>query len=167
MSIAYYIKDSIPGNFTYYKEMQADLDARAKEFEAKMIAIQQEGQRMMANYQRKMQAGLLSANAAAVEEQKIAKKQEQMQVLEQTDGAAIQQDSYERNLELIEKMEKYGKEYAGTHGYSIFFGRESAGQILYIDSTMNVTMDFIEYMNKREAEAAEDSTEEGTEQAEQ
>ena len=152
MKFAYYIKDSVPTNFTYFMEAQAQIDTKLKAFEQRMYALQMEGQQLLDKYQRQQAAGLLSQNDIASYEQKIAQKQNQLQVLQQTEGAELERESMNGNIELIEKMEKYGKEYAKEHGITVFLAAESAGAILYIDSTMNVTMDFIEYMNKREEE---------------
>lgn len=152
MKFAYYIKDSVPTNFEYFMEAQAQIDTKLRAFEQRMYNLQMEGQQLLEKYQRQQAAGLLSQNDIAGYEQKIAQKQNQLQVLQQTEGAELERESMNGNFELIKKMEKYGKEYALDHGITVFLAAESAGAILYIDSTMNVTMDFIEYMNKREGE---------------
>lgn len=153
MKFAYYIKDSIPGNFTYFIDAQSQLEAKAKVYEEKLMKLQQEGQILLDSYQRQNAAGLLSTNQAKGFEQQISMKQQQIQVLQETDGMALERESNEGNEELIKKLEDYGKNYAKEHGITIFLARETAGQILYIDSIMNVTMDFIKYMNEQESAA--------------
>ena len=153
ISFAYYNKDSIPGNFTYFIDAQSKLEDKAKVYEEKLMKLQQEGQILLDSYQRQNAAGLLSANQAKGFEQQISMKQQQIQVLQETDGMALERESNEGNEELIKKLETYGKNYAKNHGITVFLARETAGQILYMDSTMDVTMDFIKYMNEQESSA--------------
>lgn len=83
-----------------------------------------------------------------------------MQVLQETEGADIERQNYEGNLEVIEKLEKYAKEYAEDHGYTMILAWQQAGQILYIDPSMDITMDFINYMNEQEGDIEKKSDEE-------
>lgn len=165
MKIAYYIKDSVPNNLIFYKEFIGDIEVKAKAFEERLMKLQQEGQNMLQSYQRQMQAGLLSQNQAQAFEQRIQKKQEQMQVLQETEGADIERENYDGNIEVIEKLEKYAKQYAEDNGYTIMLAWQQAGQILYIDPSMDVTMDFINFMNEQEGDAPkkEDKKEESDE----
>lgn len=160
MKIAYYVKDSVPTNLIFYKEFIGDLEVKAKAYEERLLKLQQEGQNMLQSYQRQMQAGLLSQNQAQAFEKRIQKKQEQMQVLQETEGADIERQNYEGNLEVIEKLEKYAKEYAEDHGYTMILAWQQAGQILYIDPSMDITMDFINYMNEQEGDIEKKSDEE-------
>ena len=150
LSIAYYIEDSIPSNFTYFVELDGQIEARAKVYQNKLAVLQQEGQQLLDTYQRKMAAGLLSQNDQMSYEKRIQEKQYQIQVLQETDGVELERDSFNGNEELHEKMKTYGEEYAKSKGYTLLVGVQQGGQILYIDPSMDVTMDFIDFMNQQE-----------------
>ena len=153
---AYFIKDSIPEHFTVYKEAQAELEIKGQEYEQRLFQLQQDGQQKLDSYQRQMGAGLLSNNDIARKEQEIQIIQQQIQVLQETDGADLSRKGSEMTLDVLEKMSQYGKEFANENGISVFLGSEQGGAILYMDSTMNVTMEFIDYMNKKELESKTD-----------
>lgn len=165
LKIAYYIKDSVPNNLIFYKEFASDIEEKAKVYEERLFKLQQEGQNMLQSYQRQMQAGLLSQNQAQSYEQRIQKKQEQMQVLQETEGADIERQNYEGNLEVIEKLEKYAKQYSEENGYTMMLAWQQAGQILYIEPSMDVTMDFINFMNEQEGDAPKSDKEEDKEES--
>lgn len=166
LKIAYYIKDSVPNNLIFYKEFATDIEEKAKVYEERLFKLQQEGQNMLQSYQRQMQAGLLTQNQAQSYEQRIQKKQEQMQVLQETEGADIERQNYEGNLAVIDKLEKYAKQYSEENGYTMMFAWQQAGQILYMEPSMDVTMDFINFMNEKEGDAPKADKEEKEESKE-
>ncbi len=163
LKIAYYMQDSVATSFTYFKDKQEKLEAKARKLEEQLMGLQQELQTMGANYQRKMSAGLLSQNDAAAYERRLAQKQQQIQVLQQTDGADIERESYEATMDLMEKMESYGKSFSQENGYNVLLNWQSGGQVLYIDSTMDVTSEFIKYINAKADSAQEEESEESAE----
>ena len=150
IKFAYYVEDSIPNNFTYFMDAQAALEVKAKAFEEKMYKLQEEGQQLVNTLQRQQGAGLLSDNQIAGYQNRIGVIQNQIQVLQETEGAQLERESMDGTVEMFDKMEKYAKNYASEHGITIFLAHKAAGQIIYIDPSMDVTMDFIDYMNNQE-----------------
>jgi outer membrane protein len=150
VKFGFYIKDSIPEHFTFYMNAQKQLDEKGRAYEERLYNLQTKGQQMLANYQKQVGAGLLSNNQIARKEQEIQLVQQQIQILQETDGADLNREGNDMTIQVVDKMSKYGKEYAQNNGISVFLGAEQGGGVLYMDSTMDVTMDFIDYMNKQE-----------------
>jgi outer membrane protein len=147
---AFYFQDSISEHFKYYKDVSTDLEIEVRKYEEMEMKINQEGQTLQNNYQRQKVAGMLSANEDRRKQQAIGKIGEKLQILQQTDGVALQKKNADFMETLIEKMEKYAKEYSKKNGYTILFARQKGGQILYMPDSKNVTMEFINYMNSQE-----------------
>lgn len=152
LNIAFYIQDSIPEHFIFYKEAKESLEGKAQAFESRIAKLQGEYQSQVASFQRQYQAQTLSQNQIQALQQRIAKKEESIMMLQQTEGARLQEETFESEKLLINKMEMYANEYAKEKGITLFLSKISGGQVLYADSGYDVTMDFIEFMNKKEDE---------------
>lgn len=149
-NFVYYCQDSIASHFKFYKDVSTDLEIEVRAFEEKEREINQEGQTLQMNYQRQKAAGMLSANEDARKMREIEKVGEKLQILQQTDGLALQKKNADFMEDLLGKMEDYGKQYAEENGYTAMFAKQTGGQILYMPESKDVTMDFIKFMNDQE-----------------
>lgn len=150
LSIAFYVKDSIATNYTYFVESQEEIAGIEAEVGAKANALQQEYAKYANEYQSKMQRGLLSKNGETFYNKKIQELQLEMTSLEQTEGAELNKKAEKFQIELLEKLDQYGKEYAEKNNFTLIFAKEKMGAILYGDASMDITMDLIEYMNEQD-----------------
>ena len=154
LDYAYFNQDSLLTQFTFYKDEMDKLEVKAKEFEAKMIELQTELERKASNFQRQVDAGLLSANAQASKQAELQQIQGKMQVLQQTDGADLEVENQKMTESFFEKLQNYSKEYAEEKGFKAIFAKtEMGGPIVYMDESADITMDFIKYMNEKEKSA--------------
>jgi outer membrane protein len=150
MKIAYYVKDSVATHFTFFKESQEEIAKIEEEVGGKANALQQEYGKIANEYQSKLAQGLLSKNGEAFYTKKLQGLQLEMTSLEQTEGADLNKKAEKFQKELLEKLDKYGKEFAEKNSFNIILAKEKMGSILYADESMDVTMDFINYMNEQE-----------------
>lgn len=149
MKIAFYIKDSVAVHFEFFKNNEEKIKKMEEEVQGKANALQQEYAKYAGEYQNKMAQGLLSKNGEAFYQNKIKGLELEMTSLEQTEGAELAKKAEEFQTELLEKLDAYAKEYANDHKINLFLAKEKMGSILYADSTMDVTMDFIKFMNDK------------------
>ena len=149
IKIAFYIKDSVAEHFEYFKNTQEKIQKMEEEVQGKANELQQQYSKYATEYQNKMSQGLLSKNGEAFYQQKIKAIELELTSLEQTEGADLARQAEEFQTELLEKLDKFGKEYASDHKINLFLAKEKMGSILYADSTMDVTMDFIKFMNDK------------------
>lgn len=160
MTIAFYIKDSVTTRLNYYKDELKRLQTKYSEYEKKMIKLQNEAQMKFENFQRQQAAGLLAPSAAEKKQREIEDLQMKMQVLQQTEGMEIEQEQFKATETVYEKLGVYGKEYCEKNGYDILLGKEKTGELIYAAESANVTMDFIDFMNKREKESNQEEAKE-------
>lgn len=150
MSIAFYVQDSVPNQFEFYKTAQAEIEAKAEAFQAKLMRLQKEYQDLGGDFQGKVQANVLSQNQIEAYQQRIANKQAQMMQVQQNEGGQLEQEQFEGNILLINKIEGYAKEFAEQKGYTIFLSKGTGGNVMFVDPSMDVTTEFIAYMNDQE-----------------
>ena len=150
LSVAFYVKDSVATHYTFFMESQKEIEAIEAEVGAKANVLQQEYAKYANEYQSKMQRGLLSKNGESFYNKKIQELQLEMTSLEQTEGAELNKKAEKFQEELLEKLDRYGKEFAEKNGHNLILAKEKMGSILFGDETMDVTMDLIEYMNAQE-----------------
>lgn len=150
MNAAYYLQDSIANNFEYYKSNTDELRGEEEKINEKLTELQMELSKLAQMYESKMAQGQLAPNGQKFYENKIREIQLEMQSIQESEGAVLNEKNLDFTKDLIEKMEQYAKEFSEENGYSILFAKQSGGQILYMDESKDVTMDFIEYMNEQE-----------------
>ncbi|PHR17264.1 MAG: hypothetical protein COA38_20955 [Fluviicola sp.] len=150
MNIAFYVKDSVATHFTFFMESQKEIEGIEAEVGAKANVLQQEYAKYAGEYQSKMQRGLLSKNGETFYTKKIQELQLEMTSLEQTEGAELNSKAEKFQTELLDKLDQYGKEFAEKNNYNLILAKEKMGSILFGAKSMDITMDFIEYMNDQE-----------------
>lgn len=155
LKIAYYVQDSVASNYTFFKESQEEISALDKSVSEKAAKFQQQYQQYATEYQSKMQRGLLSKNGETFYQNKIQEIEKEMMSLEQTEGAELAKKAEEFQKEFLERLEKHAKEYAEENDYNLILAKEKVGVVLYGDESMDITMDFIEFMNKQDKKEKE------------
>ena len=153
LKIAYYVQDSISTNLQYFMASQDEITALEKGLNGKLGAFQAEYQRLGGEYQSKMAQGLLSPNGQKFYENKIRKIELDITSLQETEGADLQDRAMKFQESFLEKLESAAKEYAEKNGINLFLSKEKIGVVLYADSSMDVTMNFIKFMNDAEKES--------------
>jgi len=154
VKIAYYVQDSISTNLKYFMESQDEITVLEEGLNGELAAFQAEYQRLGGEYQSKMAQGLLSPDGQKFYENKIRKIELDITSLQETEGADLQDKAMKFQESFLEKLEKSAKDYADKNGINLFLAKEKIGVVLYADSSMDVTMDFIKFMNDAEKGSA-------------
>ncbi|HBW86147.1 MAG TPA: hypothetical protein DEF82_05235, partial [Crocinitomicaceae bacterium] len=69
---------------------------------------------------------------------------------QQTEGSRIQ-DDMAKKLEIIDKkIEGIGKKYSERHKIDLLIAQSKGGQFTYINPSMDVTREFINYLNENQ-----------------
>ncbi len=150
--MAFYVKDSVAAHYTYFMDSQKEIEEMELQVGGKANELQQKYAKLAGEYQQKMSQGLLSKNGEAFYSRKMQELQLEMTSLEQTEGAELNSKAEKFQEKLLEKLDKYGKEFAEKNNYNLILAKEKMGSILYADESMDITMDFIEYMNEQDKE---------------
>lgn len=156
LKIAFYIEDSIATGFEYYKQEKGRLESKQKSFENKLGQMQKDLESLGKTFETKYRNNELAPVQIEQYQQRIQQKQMEIYNYQQSEGAKLEEDAFNGTKALMDKIDAYGMEFSKANGYHILLAKKVGGQLIHADSTFDVTMEFIEYINIKEGEIAKD-----------
>lgn len=150
--IGYYIQDSISQGFNFYRKIDSILKSKEKEYEVALRGKYESYQNFEESVRRKMEAGEITGFQLDELQREAVAKQESIANFERQRGGELQQESMEYTTVLMNKISEAGREFSQEKGIDLLFFYQKGGQITYISDAMDVTQQFINYLNKREDE---------------
>jgi outer membrane protein len=145
--IVYVNSDSLLTKYDYFKDLKTKLDAKSKSAQNDMGAKTQAFQREVAQYQQ--QQNTMPADQRASTEQRLARKQQELQAYQQNAGAALQNEQATEQEKLYDKVADYLKGYAKTKGYKMVLTYSKGNSaILFADETLDITTEVIKGLNE-------------------
>ncbi len=144
--IVYVNSDSLLSKYDYFKDMSSRLEDKGKKAQVDVSSKGQAFQREVAEYQKGATA--LSADQRAATEQRLARKQQELQTYNQNASAQIQQEQAAENGKLYDKIADFLKGYAKEKGYKLILTYSKANPtVLFGDESLNVTNDVVKNLN--------------------
>lgn len=156
LKIAFYNSDSLKEKFIFFKEQDSLMTAKQKAFEAEIQNKQAAFEAFIAKNEGLMKQGLLSENEQIAASQKAQTMQKQISEYQQTQGQALEKEAIDKMTVMGNKVEKFAKEFSQKNKIDILLIHGKGGQIGFIDATMDVTTEFVNYLNEKQAEIAKD-----------
>lgn len=145
--IVYVNSDSLLTKYQYFKDLKTKLDAKSKAAQTDLAAKQQAFQREVAQYQQTQNT--LPADQRATTEQRLARKQQELQAYQQNAGAALQNEQGAEQEKLYNKIADYLKIYAKGKGYKMVLTYQKGNSaILFADASLDVTSEVITGLNE-------------------
>ena len=93
--------------------------------------------------------GFLTQQRAAEEEQKLAKRQEELQALQYNLQNKLMVEQQEMTLQLYDSIVSYVEEYNKKYNYTYILGNSQGGGLLYANKSLNITGYILEGLNAR------------------
>lgn len=156
LKIAYYNSDTLKQQFIFFKEQDSLMTAKQKAFESELQRKQQEFEAFITKNEGLMKQGLLSENEQVALSQKAQAMQKQIMEFQQNRGQALEKEAIDKMTVIGNKVEKFAKEFSENNKIDILLIHGKGGQIGYIDSSMDVTKEFVNYLNEKQAEIAKE-----------
>ncbi len=145
--IVFVDSDSLLNQYEYFKVLKTKMEAKGKAADADLKAKGQAFQRDMQQYQSQAQ-GMTGEQRAAAEE-RLARKQQELQTYQQNAGAAFQNEQAKEQEALYNKVADYLKVYAKDKGYKMVLKyQKGMGDILFADQSLDVTHEVIKGLNE-------------------
>jgi Skp family chaperone for outer membrane proteins len=156
MKIAYYSNDSIKEHFEFFKKEEAVIKKKQTAFEAEVQRRTKAYEAFITKKDAEARGGLLSQNEIAQVQQRAQEMQNQIMQYQQTEGAKIEEEAM-KSLEAVnKKIEALGKKYCEQHQIDILLMHGSGGQINFINPNMDVTEEFVNFLNENQAQIEKD-----------
>lgn len=144
--IVYVNSDSLLTKYEYFKDLKAKLDSKTKSAQADMGAKTQAFQREVAQYQQNQNT--LPADQRAATEQRLARKQQELQAYQQNAGSALQNEQAVEQEKLYDKVADYLKTYSKNKGYKMVLTYSKGNSaILFADDSLDITSEVITGLN--------------------
>jgi Skp family chaperone for outer membrane proteins len=156
LKIAYYNSDTLKEKFLFFKEQDSLMTTKQKAFEAELQNKQAAFEAFISKNESLMKQGLLSENEQIAASQKAQTMQKQISDYQQTQGQALEKEAVDKMTVMANKVEKFAKEFSQKNKIDILLIHGKGGQIGFIDSAMDVTNEFVNYLNEKQAEIAKD-----------
>lgn len=145
--IVYVNSDSLLSKYQYFKDLKVKIEGKAKTAQTDMASKGQAFQREVADYQAKQNT--LPADQRAATEERLARKQQELQAYQQNASAALQNEQNAENVKLYDKIADYLKEYSKKKGYKLVLTYSKGNSaILFADESLDVTSEVIVGLNE-------------------
>lgn len=142
--------DSLLSHYIFSSEMNEKLNRKR---ESSLATINQKGKELeaeIAEFGRKIQNNaFLSQERAKQEEQRLAKKEQDFQQMQQRLSNELQQEQMAMNEQLRDSVNSFLRVYNKTKGYQIIFSNTFNDNILYSEDKYDITSDVIRQLNAR------------------
>lgn len=150
LPVAYLNIDSLLINYQYAKDAN---EALIKEQEDSRLTINSRARQLqqeMGEFQRKLENNaFLSRQRAEDEQNRLAKKQQELQELDAKLTQQLMQKQQNMSIALRDTIEVFLKEFNKDKKYEIIFSNTSSDNILYADKAYDITAEIIAALNSR------------------
>lgn len=144
--IVYINQDTLLTKYAYVKDMTGRLEAKGKAAQADLQSKGQAFQREVAEYQKDQ--ATMAADARQATEQRLQRKNQELQAYQQNAGAQVQQDQGAEQAKLYEKISDFVKQYAKDKGYKLVLTYQKGNaNMLYGDPSLDITADVLKGLN--------------------
>ena len=151
MPMAYIDIDSLMSNYTYSIDLNEQIAKRVENSRANLTERIRKLQAEAAEFQRKYETNsFLSQERAIAEQERLMKKQEDLQALELKMSQELGEEEMRLGEELRNTIISQLREYNKGKGYHIVYGKKN-DNILYADDAYNITAEVIEFLNRQHA----------------
>jgi len=150
LKIAFYVLDSVAETFEVYKKEMDVFEKEGVQLQNQLNAIQKEYETVYSNYETGVRQQTLTPNQMANYEQRLGGLQQKMSEFQNTKMAAYQQKQLDATKAINNKISKYSEEFAKEHGIHLFLVAGLGSQVAYADTSMDMTIPFVEFMNEKE-----------------
>ncbi|HUW05628.1 MAG TPA: OmpH family outer membrane protein [Williamwhitmania sp.] len=149
--------DSLISKYDMYIDLRADLEKKGREKEAQFNAKAQAFQKEAADFQDKVQKGLVTRSQAEEMQQALQQKQQGIYQLQDQLRGEIADEQQVMNNKTLNSIMEYLKEYNKDKGYSYVVSRSFGGPVLFADPGLNITADVLRGLNEKYASTKKDS----------
>ncbi|HVV55716.1 MAG TPA: OmpH family outer membrane protein [Mucilaginibacter sp.] len=144
--IVFINQDTLLAKYDYAKDMRKRLQDKGTSAQNDVGSRQQALQREVADYQKN--ANTMSANERSATEERLQRESQEFQQYQQNAGAQFQNETADETKKLYDKVYAFTKQYAKDNGYKMILSFQSGStNLLYGDTSLNVTDDFVKKLN--------------------
>ena len=150
MPVAYLNVDSLLANYTFAQEASEKLMTKQEDARVKMNTKLRTFQNEVADFQRKLENnGFLSRERAEQAQQKLAKKEQELQELEAKLTQDIMLENQKLNVQLADSLTNYLKEFNADGRYHVILSNTAKDNVLMAAERYDITDEVVAGLNAR------------------
>ena len=150
MPVAYLNVDSLLANYIFAQEANETLMKKQEDARLKMNTKLRTFQNEVSEFQRKLENNaFLSRERAEKEQQRLAKKEQELQALEAKLTEDILLENQNLNKQLVDSLNSFLKEFNADGRYHVILSNNANDNVLMAAEQYDITSEVIEGMNKR------------------
>ena len=148
LDVAYVLIDSLLAYYKMAQDLSEDLMKSKQNLEGELTTKGQKLEKKIADFQYKVQKGLLTSWDAQEEEKKLTEEQQVFLNLQNDMQNRLMQDEQEKNVQVYEAVIDYVDRYNEEKGHNLIISQTSGGVLLYADKYMNITKVILDGLNE-------------------
>ncbi|KAA6352573.1 hypothetical protein EZS27_000025 [termite gut metagenome] len=150
LKIAYVEIDSLLIQYNLWKDLSETMTKKEEDVRATLNQKGRELEQEAQEFQRKLENNAFASRERAEQEHdRILKKQQSIQELQNRLSNELLAETQKNDLILRDSINSFLKEYNKTRNYSFILSTSNANNILYADNTYNITKEVLEGLNVR------------------
>jgi outer membrane protein len=146
LTIAYINSDSVLKNYDFLKDNKVVLEAKTKKMRSDFTNRAQSLQNEITAYQRN-QSNLTIGQARALEED-LAKKQQNLQMYEQSLGQELMNEESKLNKELYDRITSFLKTYSAKNNLQVVLKFDTGSDVLFGAEALDITNIVVNGLNE-------------------
>jgi outer membrane protein len=146
LKLAFINTDSVLKHYDYFETISEKLETKRAKLDQDLRVRAQSFQKEIAAYQQN--AGNLTQRQAQVMEEDLGKKQQNLQLYQQSLEQEFSEYGSTMNRDLYAKLTSYLKKYGSDKGIQIVFRYDPSSDVLYGGDPLNITDDVIKGLNE-------------------
>ncbi len=150
LPVAYLNVDSLLANYTFAQEASDKLMSKQEDARVKMNTKLRTFQNEVADFQRKLENNaFLSRERAEKEQQRLAKKEQELQELEAKLTQDIMLENQKLNIQLADSLTNFLKEFNADGRYHVILSNTAKDNVLMAAEQYDITDEVVNGLNAR------------------
>ena len=148
LKIAYYNQDSLKVGFHFYSKNDSLVTKKQLRFQAELEKRQKALQDFLVLNDERAKSGQLSGFELQNIQQEAQRREQGLYQYQQTEGAKIENETAELLDVISKKIEAAGKDFCKKNNIDLLLIQGAGGQLNYINPSMEVTKEFVNFINQ-------------------
>ncbi len=147
--IAYVNVDTVIFKFDMFYDRRDELMEKQQKAETELNSKANQYERSARDYQEKVNKGLVTRATAAEMEQDLLQQQQELVNLRDNLQANLLEEEQVMNRQILEYITSFLEEHKSEYNYQYILGKSFGGQVLYGDTTLDITQKVLDAINKK------------------
>ncbi len=148
-AIVYVNFDTLLSNYDMFYDYERKLMERQQQLEEELNAKSREHERQVADYQDRVQKGLMTRSQAQEMELQLMQQQQELIQLQDDYRQELREEEQVMNRQLHHSIYEFLQEYNQDKGYQFILSETFGGPVLYSNRDLNITRDVINGLNEK------------------